>query len=181
MTFVSADVATQQIQETVYKPGPTFYRLLKEVVYADGDTQYTVPIDYVTDFASVPRCMSWYAPDSGQYNPAAIIHDYLITDVLEKNHAIESNRVDEIFRLAMQELKVPWYRRWVMWTGVRWGALFNKRRRAGWIKTAPKVLAATLLSLPLLPAALMVQITVWLGMLVSIFLPKRAKINSQKT
>jgi uncharacterized protein DUF1353 len=181
MTFVSADVAVQQIEETVYTPGPTLYRLLKEVIYKDGDTEYRVPENYVTDFASVPRCISWFAPNSGQYNPAAIIHDYLITDVLEKEHAIESNHVDEIFRLAMQELRVPWYRRWVMWTGVRWGALFNGRRRAGWHKEMFKTLAATLLALPLIVPSLTVQVTIWLGMLVSLFLPNRAKISAQKT
>lgn len=181
MAFVSADVAVQQIQTTVRTPGPTMYRLLKDVVYEDHYTRYVVPEGYETDFASVPRCMSWAYPNSGQYNPAAIVHDYLISQVLEVDHAIESNRVDEIFRLAMQELGVPWFRRWVMWSGVRWGALFNKRRRGGWHRQMARTLAVSLLSCPLLPAALVVQVTVWLGMLVSLVLPEHAKVDAQKT
>ena len=181
MTFVSKDVAVQQIESTVQTPGPTLYTLLKEVVYKDGDVEYRVPEGYVTDFASVPRAISWFAPNSGQYNPAAIVHDYLITDVLEKQHAIESNRVDEIFRLAMQEVGVPWYRRWVMWAGVRAGALANGRRRGKWYKTIVKFAGASLLAIPLLPAALLVQLTILLGALVSLVLPEHAKINAQKT
>jgi hypothetical protein len=181
MAFVSADVAVQQIPATVRTPGPTIFRLLKDVVYEDHYVKYVVPAGYETDFASVPRCMSWAYPSSGQYNPAAIVHDYLITEVLENQHAIESNHVDEVFRLAMQELGVPWYRRWVMWSGVRWGALFNSRRRSGWLRTAPRVLAASALALPLVPAALVVQVTVWLGALVSLVLPERAKVDAQKT
>jgi uncharacterized protein DUF1353 len=179
--FVSADVAVQQVPATVRASGPTLYRLLKDVVYEDHYARYVVPTGYVTDFASVPRCMSWAYPNSGAYNPAAIIHDYLISQVLEVDHAIESNHVDEIFRRAMQELGVPWYRRWVMWSGVRWGALFNSRRRTGWHKQMMLVLVATLLALPLVPAALAVQVTVWIGQLVSLVLPDRAKVDSQKT
>jgi hypothetical protein len=37
-----------------------------------------------------------------------------------------------------------------MWTGVRWGALTDERRRAGWVFSAPGVLAITVLAAPLI-------------------------------
>jgi hypothetical protein len=54
----------------------------------------------------------------------------------------------------MRESGVPVLRRWLMWAGVRWGALANERRRAGWAFSAPGVLAISLLAAPLvLPPA----------------------------
>lgn len=181
MTFISKDVTVQQIEETIFTNGPTLYKLLKEVSYKDNDVEFVVPTDYVTDFASVPRATAWMIPSSGSWNPAAIIHDYLISDVLEKQHAIKSNHVDQIFYNAMKELGVPWYRRTIMYGGVRLGALFNKRRRGGWWKTAHRVLGCLVLSLPLLPAALAVQLTIWVAAAVTWPLPDRAKVNAQKT
>ena len=37
----------------------------------------------------------------------------------------------------------------MMWAGVRWGALTDERRRAGWWVSAPGVLAITVLAAPL--------------------------------
>ncbi|WP_324278231.1 hypothetical protein [Blastococcus brunescens] len=49
----------------------------------------------------------------------------------------------------MREAGVPVLRRWLMWAGVRWGALTSERRRSGWLMSAPGVLAITLLAAPL--------------------------------
>jgi len=35
-----------------------------------------------------------------------------------------------------------------MWAGVRWGALTDDQRRAGWLVSAPGVLAITVLAAP---------------------------------
>lgn len=40
-------------------------------------TYVTVPVDFVTDFASVPRIMWSVFPPWGKYGKAAVIHDYL--------------------------------------------------------------------------------------------------------
>lgn len=54
---------------------------------------------------------------------------------------------DGLFRRVMREQHVGFVRRWLMWTGVRWGALANPARRAGWWRDAPLVAAITVLVL----------------------------------
>jgi hypothetical protein len=49
----------------------------------------------------------------------------------------------------MRESGVPVLRRWLMWAGVRWGALTDERRRPGWWASAPGVLAISVLAAPL--------------------------------
>lgn len=58
-----------------------------------------------------------------------------------------SRDTDNIFRKIMHEEDVDPLRRWMMWTGVRWGALANPARREGWWRDAPKILAITILLL----------------------------------
>ncbi len=124
------------------------WRLLEPVRYAGQVDRFEVPAGYVTDFASVPRIAVWLIPTYGRYTAPAILHDYLITDYLPAGR-VTSVDVDGLFRRAMREQGVPPVRRWLMWAGVRWGAAFNRRRRAGWWRTAPGVLAVTVLAVPL--------------------------------
>lgn len=128
----------------------TTWRLLAAIVY-DG---FRVPPGYVTDFASVPKAMSWLIPKSGEYNAAAILHDWLITDQLPTG-SITSVEVDKTFREAMKALGVPFARLWLMWAGVRLGAIGNPKRRAGSLRTLLPVLLVCLLALPVvLPGGL---------------------------
>lgn len=134
------------------------WRLLEPLCYAGKEDRFLVPEGYVTDFASVPRITAWLVPTYGRYTPAAILHDYLLTDALAIGR-ITSNDADGLFRRAMRELGVPPVKRWLMWTGVRWGALFNARRRPGWGRSALGVLAISapalvLLILPVLAVSL---------------------------
>lgn len=124
------------------------WRLLEPVAYAGQTDRFLVPEGYVTDFASVPRIAVWLIPTYGRYTAPAILHDYLITDCIPAGR-ITSTDTDGLFRRAMREAGVPPVRRWLMWAGVRWGAAFNRRRRAGWWRTAPGVLAITVPALPL--------------------------------
>lgn len=113
---------------------------------------YVVDAGYVTDFASVPRFIWWLVPTYGNYTAATVLHDALITVALPAGRT-SSRSVDRIFREAMAELGVSFPRRWLMWAGVRWGALFNRKRRAGSLATLPGVLLVSLLALPfILPA-----------------------------
>ena len=62
-----------------------------------------------------------------------------------------------MFRRVMRESGVPVLRRWLMWAGVRWGALTDERRRAGWWASAPGVLAISLVAAPLVvPPAILI-------------------------
>lgn len=170
--FLTGNIKTEQIGD--------MHKLLEDVVYQDGDAVYTVPAGYLTDFASIPRALGWMYPKSGPYNKAAIVHDWLITDLLPTGQ-ITSIQVDATFREAMSYLDIPKARQWVMWAGVRLGAIGNKKRRKGSWKTLPKVLFVILLALPAI-AVPSVVVELWLLAMafVSMFLPKRHKITAQK-
>lgn len=151
--------------------------LLEDVIYDD----FIIPAGYASDGASVPRALSWLYPKYGEYLKAAVVHDWLITDLLPTGN-ITSTQVDQVFKQAMAELNIPKARQWLMWAGVRLGAIGNKRRRRGSLRTFPKVLLVILLASPvvLLPS-LMVQIILTLLWLLSLLAPRRQKVNSQKT
>lgn len=139
--------------------------LHEPLIYHGHYETFTVPAGYVTDFASVPRPLVWLIPTYGKYTQAAILHDYLITDA-QPARLITSNDTDGVFRLVMQELGVPFSRRWLMWCGVRLGAIGNPRRRKGSLSTLPKVLLISLLALPfILTGVVGVSISLLLGML----------------
>lgn len=135
----------------------TRWRLVEPLRYIGDREDFIVPAGYVTDFATVPRIAVWLVPKFGLYTPAAILHDWLITDRLSTGR-IDSADVDGLFRRAMRELGVPPVRRWLMWAGVRWGALFNRRRRAGWSGTAPAVLVVSIPALIFAPVMLAVGV-----------------------
>ncbi|QRN97599.1 DUF1353 domain-containing protein [Archangium violaceum] len=74
--------------------------VLRDVEYRIGNTRevIVVPAGFVTDFASVPRSF-WavYAP-FGQYQWAAVVHDYLYW-----TQGCSRDQADLIMRLAMAE------------------------------------------------------------------------------
>lgn len=140
------------------------------LVYRGQTHGVAIPAGYVTDFASVPRAFSWLIPAFGIYTRAAIVHDFLITDILPKQAHLEvpeftSRDVDGIFRRILRELGVPFTRRWLMWAGVRLGALANPRRRDGWewLKDAPAVALIGVLAAPFLAVGVVVQAALWLN------------------
>lgn len=157
------------------------WRLLSDLVFKTKDVEYRVPAGYVTDFASVPRATSWLYPRTGQYSKSAVLHDWLITDMLPTGY-ITSTHVDRMFREAMKASGVSIPRRWVMWAGVRLGAIGNPKRRAGSLRTLPLMLLVMLLASPVvvLPS-LVVQLMLTVLWFVSLFVPKRAKADDQKT
>lgn len=149
MKFEDPTVSVTQTDERNWK-------LDRELVYTDRyGCVNIIQVGYTTDFASVPRIIWWLVPTSGNYTAATILHDFLITDMLP-DRQVTPREIDTIFRDAMRELGVSAPRRWLMWAGVRWGALFNRKRRAGSLATLAGVLALSLLALPfLLPAVVL--------------------------
>jgi hypothetical protein len=94
--------------------------LLNEPLVYDGDQQrFTVPAEFVTDFASVPRIFVWLIPTYGSYTKAAILHDYLC-----RTGEVTRRDADGIFRRCLLESGVPFLRRWMMWAAVRLGGRF---------------------------------------------------------
>ena len=83
-----------------------------------------------TDLASVPTALQWFLSRYGIHTPAALLHDRLTgAPGLE---GVTEPQADRFFRFMLQELGVPWLRRWMMWAAValrtRWKS--GPRRKA---------------------------------------------------
>lgn len=68
----------------------------------DSHECITVPVDYPTDFASVPRPLWPIFPPVGRYGKATVIHDYLCDHPEERPR----QEADRIFHQAMKDLDV---------------------------------------------------------------------------
>lgn len=132
------------------------WELVEPLGYRGRWQEFVVPAGFRTDLATVPRVVVWLIARTGRYTRAAVLHDWLVTEGI-RSAAVTSREADGLFRRVMRELGVPVLRRWLMWTGVRWGALTDPLRRTGWGHSAPGVLAISLLAAPLvLPPALLI-------------------------
>lgn len=130
------------------------WELAAPLVYRGDRDVWTVPAGFVTDFASVPRVVTWLIPRFGRYTLAAVLHDWLCGPGI-RGGVISPVDTDGVFRRVLRELGVPVVQRWLMWAGVRWSALTQPHRRAGWRATAPAVLGLSLAALPIVvPAGL---------------------------
>jgi Protein of unknown function (DUF1353) len=142
---------------TVRRATDQLWEVVEQQVYRGARDTFVVPAGFRTDFASVPRVAVWLFPRFGRYTLAAVLHDWLVTDGISAG-AVSPRDADGLFRRVLREEDVPPVRRWLMWTGVRWGALVNPRRRAGWWRDAPRVLALSVLAAPIVvPPALVIS------------------------
>lgn len=93
--------------------------------YANQDgnmlREIVVPEGFVTDFASTPKSLYPIFPPIGIYNKAAMVHDFLYSK--ECPIAIERAQADLFFLQAMAVLKVPKWKRKLMYFAVK---LFGK-------------------------------------------------------
>ncbi len=104
------------------------FKVLREFVYTCKDGEIiTVPVDFKTDFASVPWFFRRLIPKSGRYNEATVVHDYLC--FLWKKGKYDRKRADKIFREAMEELGVKKIKRGLMYRGVWAYSLLKPRKR----------------------------------------------------
>jgi hypothetical protein len=74
----------------------------------------TVPTGFVTNYASVPRIPGVYELAGDTSAVAATIHDYLYS-----THIVSRKVADAVLREASAVTGVPWWRRQIMWAGVR--------------------------------------------------------------
>jgi hypothetical protein len=123
------------------------YATVGETVYVGASEVIRIPDGFVTDLASVPRIFWSFLPPDGTYEKAAVAHDWHCTQLAAGDCSISSRDADGLFRRMAREGGSGFVTRWILWTGVRWGALFNRHRRADWWKDAPAVLAITALML----------------------------------
>lgn len=154
---------------------PTTWSLMFPLVWrgTKGDC-FEVPVGFTTDFATIPRFLVWKVLPYGPYTRAAVLHDWLLTELatwerngrtlrdtegrtIDGGPPASSRDTDGIFRVAMRDLGTPWFTRWQMWAAVRLAACFNRRRAYGrqfW-RDAPAVLGMLLISAPfVLPGAI---------------------------
>lgn len=91
--------------------------LIYDIPIGDGHTplRIIVPRGFVTDFASVPPLLTWAVPRYGLHTRAAILHDFLYS----RKGKCPRFVADAIFRQAMEDCKVPWLTRVVMYYAVR--------------------------------------------------------------
>ena len=141
---------------TVRRASDQLWEVVQPLVYRARRDTFVVPAGFLTDFASVPRLAVWLFPRFGRYTLAAVLHDWLVTDGLAGG-VVSPRDADGLFRRVLRESDVPPVRRWLMWTGVRWGALVSPLRRRGWWRDAPRVLVLSVLAAPLVvPPALVI-------------------------
>ena len=88
----------------------------------DDSTGITVPKNFVTDFASVPKFLWSILPPTGRYTKAAVLHDYLYPKECKVD--LTRKECDKIFLSAMKILGVKKYTRLVFYRAVR---LFGKK------------------------------------------------------
>jgi len=103
--------------------GTPFRIIYKPFVYVTkrGST-ITVPEGYNTDLASVPRGLWNFSPPGGKYREAAVIHDYIYTDLTIR---FTKKEADRIFLEAMEEIGINWFQRKLMYAAVRIGGRGN--------------------------------------------------------
>jgi hypothetical protein len=142
------------------------YELTEPLRWGEPDGSIgEVEAGYVTDLASVPALLRTLAPASGLHTPAAIRHDRRCDDLNEwHRHGrprrltphLDSRATDREFRAGIRQLDPgrP-LRAWVMWAGVRLGALGNPARSDGVSRDLPLLAVVLMLIAPLyLPVAL---------------------------
>lgn len=136
----------------ICRPDGVTFELVYRVVYEGKDDHWVIPAEFKTDFATIPAIVSWAIPKLGAYTQAAIVHDYFCSVGIQSGE-ISARDTDAVFRRIMREGNVDVVTRWLVWTGVRWGALFNPVRRPGWHRDAPAVLGISLLAAPVVVPA----------------------------
>jgi len=91
--------------------------LREEYKYEINGYIIVVPKGFTTDLASVPRVLWVFFPPFGKYTRAAIVHDYLYSEL--NDTGINRYWADKIFYHIMQELGVAGYKRAPMYQAVR--------------------------------------------------------------
>ena len=122
---MSPSFDSEVIEAEVQEDGTT-YMLTKPLVYTtcvdpnkygfhgDAMTVITVPVGFITDFASDIRPFWSIVPPTGIYDRACAVHDYLYT------YRINNRKwADCVLREALKVCGVSFLERWVMFLAVR--------------------------------------------------------------
>lgn len=105
-----------QLEDVGSVSGIRRFSLLRRYRYISSFGIIHIPEGTITDGASVPRPFWNIFEPFGEYFGAAIIHDYLYSSA---NTEFDRWASDSIFREAMFNIGVPWYRREPIYQAVR--------------------------------------------------------------
>ncbi len=109
LTYVYWDVARKKI----------LFQLKEDIVFVLSNNEIiTVPAQYITDFATVPKFARWLIAQVDRHNIAAILHDYMY----DTRHNNDRKFADDEFLRVMRKYNVPLWKRSIMYFAVRVGA-----------------------------------------------------------
>jgi Protein of unknown function (DUF1353) len=116
----------------VSEEGPIAQVLVEPLVYVTvaGET-ITIPVGFVTDYASIPRIFWNILPPDGDARFPAILHDYLYSLRGWAPCFKTRKACDDLFLEAMCHVGVPAVERITIWAAVRlFGWAFSFRKNA---------------------------------------------------
>lgn len=122
-----------QVRVELRSEGGVEFSLLHPIAYAaDGYAEhFVVPADlrgFRTDFASVPWVFTWLVPRSGNFLPAAILHDALVRPGSYRGPPVTRAEGDILFRKAALGLGTGRIRAWLMWAAVSMATMWLQQR-----------------------------------------------------
>lgn len=135
-------------------------QLMEEITEDTRWGRFVVWRGFITDLASVPFFLRGLVPNAGRrVNRAAILHDFACQHLkarlfmgqsLDENDpdgpTVGPRSADVMFREMLIHSGLPTMMAWIMWTGVRWGALGSEYRRPGWWRDFPLLVLVTVLT-----------------------------------
>lgn len=116
------------------------FHLLRKIGFCSQHYEecFVVPADlrrFTTDLASVPALFTWLVPKSGDFLPAAVLHDAItrpgsfIGPALGRDGApFDRAEADLVFREAMIGLGTGRVRAWLMWAAVTLTTMWHSGR-----------------------------------------------------
>src|SRR6478736_1820964 len=97
-----------RLEDAGMRGGSRVFRLEERFQYRSSFGTIEVPAGTETDGASVPRAFWNIFDPFGEYFGAAVIHDFLYSPA---NAEYSRAEADFIFKEAMYNVGIPWYRR----------------------------------------------------------------------
>lgn len=135
------------------------YETVGSTLYVGSRDVILIPDAFRTDLASIPRAFWSLLPPNGTYERAAVVHDFACEALAGHQPmptpALTSRDADGLFRRVMRECGVGVITRWLLWLGVRLGAIANPCRRPGIWRDVPMMAAVALPTLAVVVAALL--------------------------
>lgn len=85
--------------------------------------QYTVPLGFVSNGASVPRPLWWLVTPMGPHAPAAFVHDHLVASHVSRG-LLRRKDADKAYYRALLSLGMPKMASRLMYLGARVGSIY---------------------------------------------------------